>query len=67
MSNHATNANIYGSVALAALGFESYLLWKAISDPDSSIVKLRYQNAGGFQLKPYFTYEKVGLNLNYNW
>lgn len=67
MSNHINNANIFDGITLAAIGFESYLLWKAFTGPDSDVAKRRYQNLDGFQLRPHIAYQKVGLNLKYTW
>ena len=67
MKSHIANANIFDGVTLAALGLESYLLWKAFLGSGTESAGLRFQNSDGIQLKPYFAYKKVGLNLNYNW
>ncbi|MBT6615724.1 MAG: hypothetical protein HOB38_26765 [Deltaproteobacteria bacterium] len=67
MESHIANANIFDGVTLVALGLESYLLWKAFTGTDTESANLQFRNPEGFQLKPYFAYRKVGLNLNYTW
>jgi len=67
MESHVANANIFNGITLAAIGFETYLFWKAIYSPGAGSADLRLPSTDKLKLKPIFAHQKVGLNLKVTW
>ena len=67
METHIYNANLMDGMMIAALGWESYLLWRLYTEPEKGSSYKRKGKTKRMAWQPYINRDRFGIALHLSW